>query len=90
MSVALVCCAAAPVCCNAGRPSECFPLLVADGDPESQVTSNPEVKTLVDWLKSVPVDQDTISKVNSLLLLLCCLLSSHSLMCRTHVLTAPE
>lgn len=45
-----------------------------DGDPESQVTSNPEVKTLVDWLKSVPVDQDTISKLLSHEFTLDCLL----------------
>lgn len=45
-------------------------LLVADGDLELRVTPNPGVKTLVDWLKSIPVDQDTILKVSSLLLLL--------------------
>lgn len=64
-------------------------LLVADGDLESRVTSNSEVKALVDWLKSIPVDQDTISKVSALLLLFCRLLF-HSLMCRTLVFSAPD
>lgn len=36
-----------------------------DGDLASRISSDPEVKTVVQWLKSVPVDQDTISKVNS-------------------------
>lgn len=36
-----------------------------DCDLASRRSSDPEVKTVVQWLKSVPVDQDTISKVNS-------------------------
>ncbi|XP_034553721.1 mitogen-activated protein kinase kinase kinase 5 [Notolabrus celidotus] len=34
-----------------------------DGELALQKSSNPEVKTLVRWLKSVPVDQDTIDKL---------------------------
>lgn len=34
-----------------------------DGGLASQKRSNPEVKALVRWLKSVPVDQDTIDKL---------------------------
>lgn len=34
-----------------------------DGGSASQKHSNPEVKSLVRWLKSVPVDQDTIDKL---------------------------
>ena len=36
---------------------------ITDGVMASQRSSNPEVKALVRWLKSVPVDQDTINKV---------------------------
>ncbi|KAL7394286.1 hypothetical protein ABVT39_023678 [Epinephelus coioides] len=34
-----------------------------DGGSASQKRANPEVKSLVRWLKSVPVDQDTIDKL---------------------------
>ncbi|XP_019122694.2 mitogen-activated protein kinase kinase kinase 5 [Larimichthys crocea] len=40
----------------------------------SQKSSNPEVKALVHWLKSVPVDQDTIDKLLSHEFTLDCLL----------------
>ncbi|XP_074509182.1 mitogen-activated protein kinase kinase kinase 5 isoform X2 [Sebastes fasciatus] len=36
-----------------------------DGEVATQKDSNPEVKALVRWLKSVPVDQDTINKLLS-------------------------
>ncbi|XP_037641552.1 mitogen-activated protein kinase kinase kinase 5 isoform X3 [Sebastes umbrosus] len=36
-----------------------------DGEVATQKDSNPEVKALVHWLKSVPVDQDTINKLLS-------------------------
>lgn len=57
----------ATVCRNAAGPSECVD---TDGDMTSRISSDPEVKTVVQWLKSVPVDRDTISKVN-LLFILC-------------------
>ncbi|XP_053289085.1 mitogen-activated protein kinase kinase kinase 5 isoform X1 [Pleuronectes platessa] len=39
---------------------------ITDGvESASQKTHNPEMKALVHWLKSVPVDQDTIDKVLS-------------------------
>lgn len=88
-SVVFVCSAATSMCCNASRSSYCCPLLIADADPESRVTSNSEVKALVDWLKSIPVDQDTISKVSPLLLCFSFLLF-HSFTCRIHVFTAPK
>lgn len=37
-----------------------------DEESASQKSSDPEVMALVHWLKSVPVDQDTIDKVNSM------------------------
>lgn len=37
-----------------------------DGELASQKSSDPEVMALVHWLKSIPVDQDTIDKVNSM------------------------
>lgn len=83
------CSAATSACCSASRSSQYCPLLVADGDLESRVTSDSDVKALVDWLKSVPVDQDTISKVSSPLLLRRCILL-HSFMSRTRVITAPD
>ncbi|XP_035528751.1 mitogen-activated protein kinase kinase kinase 5 isoform X2 [Morone saxatilis] len=45
-----------------------------DGGLASQKSSNPEVKALVHWLKSVPVDQDTIDKLLSHEFTLDCLL----------------
>nr|XP_046254382.1 mitogen-activated protein kinase kinase kinase 5 [Scatophagus argus] len=45
-----------------------------DGGLASQNSSNPEVKALVHWLKSVPVDQDTINKLLSHEFTLDCLL----------------
>lgn len=68
MTVVFPCGAASPAVLQCKQPSECCPLLVAGGDLESLVTSDPEVKTLVDWLESVPVDRDTISKVTPLFL----------------------
>ncbi|XP_074540112.1 mitogen-activated protein kinase kinase kinase 5 [Halichoeres trimaculatus] len=44
------------------------------GEFASQKSSNPEVKALVRWLKSVPVDQDTIDKLVSHGFTLDCLL----------------
>lgn len=38
---------------------------IIDGELASRTSSDPEVKALVLWLKSVPVDQNTIDKVNS-------------------------
>ncbi|XP_034029981.1 mitogen-activated protein kinase kinase kinase 5 [Thalassophryne amazonica] len=37
--------------------------VAADGDMNSQRSSDPEAKTLVGWLKAVPVDQDTVDKL---------------------------
>ncbi|KAM9353855.1 mitogen-activated protein kinase kinase kinase 5 [Symphorus nematophorus] len=48
--------------------------VVTDGGLASQKSSNPEVKALVRWLKSVPVDQDTIDKLLSHGFTLDCLL----------------
>ncbi|XP_044064373.1 mitogen-activated protein kinase kinase kinase 5 isoform X3 [Siniperca chuatsi] len=45
-----------------------------DGELASQKSSNPEVKALVHWLKSIPVDQDTIDKLLSHEFTLDCLL----------------
>ncbi|XP_073340974.1 mitogen-activated protein kinase kinase kinase 5 [Pagrus major] len=45
-----------------------------DGGLASQTKSNPEVKALVRWLKSVPVDRDTINKLLSHEFTLDCLL----------------
>ncbi|XP_018555490.1 mitogen-activated protein kinase kinase kinase 5 isoform X2 [Lates calcarifer] len=45
-----------------------------DGELASQKSSNPEVKALVRWLKSIPIDQDTIDKLLSHDFTLDCLL----------------
>ncbi|XP_038566796.1 mitogen-activated protein kinase kinase kinase 5 isoform X1 [Micropterus salmoides] len=45
-----------------------------DGELPSQKSSHPEVKALVRWLKSIPVDQDTIHKLLSHKFTLDCLL----------------
>ncbi|XP_029959193.1 mitogen-activated protein kinase kinase kinase 5 [Salarias fasciatus] len=45
-----------------------------DGEPTSQKTANPETKAMVRWLKTVPVDQDTIDKLLSHEFTLDCLL----------------
>ncbi|TKS82388.1 Mitogen-activated protein kinase kinase kinase 5 [Collichthys lucidus] len=47
---------------------------VTEDGAASQKSSNPEVKALVHWLKSVPVDQDTIDKLLSHEFTLDCLL----------------
>lgn len=69
-----------------------FALYFTDAGLSSQTSSNPEVKALVRWLKSVPVDQDTINKVNSIDLQLLFLLTAlffHSGLCRiAHLPTA--
>ncbi|XP_047455739.1 mitogen-activated protein kinase kinase kinase 5 [Mugil cephalus] len=45
-----------------------------DGEAESEKSSNPEAKALVRWLRSVPVDQDTVDKLLSHKFTLDCLL----------------
>ncbi|KAG7475546.1 mitogen-activated protein kinase kinase kinase 5-like [Solea senegalensis] len=49
-------------------------VVTEDGGKASRKMSNPEAKTLVRWLKSVPVDQDTIDKLLSHEFTLDCLL----------------
>ncbi|KAM6910528.1 mitogen-activated protein kinase kinase kinase 5 [Xenentodon cancila] len=39
--------------------------VVEDGEFASPTSSNPEMKTLVHWLKSIPVDQDTVDQLVS-------------------------
>lgn len=46
-------------------------LCVIDVELASQKSSRPEKKALARWLKTVPVDQDTINKVNSAKAQLC-------------------
>lgn len=46
-------------------------LCIIDVELASQKSSRPEKKALARWLKTVPVDQDTINKVNSAKAQLC-------------------
>lgn len=46
-------------------------LCIIDLELASQKSSRPEKKALARWLKTVPVDQDTINKVNSAKAQLC-------------------
>uniref|UniRef100_A0A8C4GMU1 mitogen-activated protein kinase kinase kinase n=1 Tax=Dicentrarchus labrax TaxID=13489 RepID=A0A8C4GMU1_DICLA len=55
-------------------PEWLLSLHIIDDGLASQKSSNPEVKALVRWLKSVPVDQDTIDKLLSHEFTLDCLL----------------
>lgn len=49
--------------CDASLPERLRSVSIPGDSLASQMDSDPEAKALVCWLKSVPVDQDTINKV---------------------------